>query len=100
MQIEVTRHLSILGRVQGVTYRASLRTQADRLGVQGWVRNRRDGSVEALVQGEAAAVRAMRRHLVGERGIDRRSVAFMGYWRRGVAMRSSAVFFDSSSIIC
>ena len=59
MQIEVTRHLSILGRVQGVTYRASLRTQADRLGVQGWVRNRRDGSVEALVQGEAAAVRAL-----------------------------------------
>ena len=35
--------------------------------------------------GEAAAVRAMRRHLVGERGIDRRAVAFMGYWRLGRA---------------
>jgi len=35
--------------------------------------------------GEAAAVRTMRRHLVSERGIDRRSVAFMGYWRQGRA---------------
>lgn len=39
----------------------------------------------AWLAGEAGAVRAMRRHLVAERGIDRRSVAFMGYWRRGRA---------------
>lgn len=39
----------------------------------------------AWLAGEAAAVRAMRRHLVAERGIDRRSVAFMGYWRLGRA---------------
>ncbi|RKR85908.1 NADPH-dependent ferric siderophore reductase [Micromonospora pisi] len=37
----------------------------------------------AWLAGEAGAVVAMRRHLVGERGLDRRAVAFMGYWRRG-----------------
>lgn len=42
-------------------------------------------SLYAWLAGEAAAVRAMRRHLVGERGIDRRAVAFMGYWRLGRA---------------
>ncbi|MGW4466295.1 siderophore-interacting protein [Micromonospora sp. NPDC004704] len=44
-----------------------------------------DGSAGfyAWLAGEAGAVVAMRRHLVGERGVDRRSVAFMGYWRRG-----------------
>ncbi|MET4924766.1 siderophore-interacting protein [Streptomyces sp. PSRA5] len=40
------------------------------------------GSVFAWLGGEAGAVRALRRHLVGERGIDRRSVHFTGYWRR------------------
>nr|WP_300336341.1 siderophore-interacting protein [Actinomyces sp.] len=42
-------------------------------------------SLYAWLAGEAGAVRAMRRHLVCERGIDRRSVAFMGYWRSGRA---------------
>lgn len=40
------------------------------------------GSVYAWLGGEAGAVRALRRHLVGERGVDRRSVHFTGYWRR------------------
>lgn len=40
-------------------------------------------SMYAWLAGEASAVRAMRRHLVSERGVDRRSVAFMGYWRQG-----------------
>lgn len=39
----------------------------------------------AWLAGEAATVRSMRRHLVSERGIDRRTVAFMGYWRAGKA---------------
>lgn len=42
-------------------------------------------SLYAWLAGEAAAVRAMRRHLVSERGCDRRTVAFMGYWREGKA---------------
>ncbi|MDO4260121.1 MAG: siderophore-interacting protein [Actinomycetaceae bacterium] len=42
-------------------------------------------SLYAWLAGEASAVRAMRRHLVAERGLDRRSVAFMGYWRQGKA---------------
>ena len=52
----VTRHLRIFGRVQGVWYRESMRQEAEHLLIKGWVRNRLDGSVEAVVQGEAAAV--------------------------------------------
>jgi acylphosphatase len=55
----VTRRLRISGRVQGVGYRESLRYEADRLGVCGWVRNRLDGSVEALLQGPQEKVDAL-----------------------------------------
>ena len=56
MQAEpLTRPLRIEGRVQGVFYRASLIDEARRLGLAGWVRNRRDGSVEAVVQGPPRA---------------------------------------------
>ena len=48
--------LTIRGRVQGVGYRDAMVDAANALGITGWVRNRRDGTVEALVQGDAGAV--------------------------------------------
>ena len=56
---EIACHVRVTGRVQGVSYRAWARAEATRLGLRGWVRNRGDGSVEALVAGPEAAVEAM-----------------------------------------
>jgi acylphosphatase len=53
------RRLIISGTVQGVYYRASMVTEAQRLGISGWVRNRLDGSVEAILMGEGEAVAAL-----------------------------------------
>ena len=47
------------GRVQGVSFRASMRHQARRCGVCGWVRNEPDGAVAFLVQGDPRAVQQM-----------------------------------------
>ena len=55
----ITQHLTISGTVQGVFYRESMRTQAERLGITGWVRNCSDGTVEAMVQGTPQAVTAI-----------------------------------------
>ncbi len=52
----LARRLTIRGRVQGVGFRESMLAAACELVVTGWVRNRQDGSVEAWVQGETAAV--------------------------------------------
>jgi acylphosphatase len=54
----VTRHLLIAGRVQGVGFRDALCDEAKKNGVTGWVRNCRDGRVEAVLQGSPAAIEA------------------------------------------
>lgn len=53
------RHVIVRGRVQGVGYRAWVAEEATGLGLDGFVRNRRDGSVEALFAGPAEAVAEM-----------------------------------------
>ena len=55
----IARRLFVSGRVQGVWFRAWMVKEANARGLNGWVRNRSDGSVEALVSGEASAVRSM-----------------------------------------
>ena len=54
-----TLHLTVRGRVQGVFFRDSMRREARALGVAGWVQNCADGSVEAVVDGDASAVDAI-----------------------------------------
>jgi acylphosphatase len=58
-------HIIVRGRVQGVGYRAFVEETALRLGLEGWVRNRRDGAVEAVFSGTetalAAAIEACRK---------------------------------------
>lgn len=55
----IARRLRIHGRVQGVFYRQWTVNTATDLGLQGWVRNRSDGTVEAQVQGDEAAVASL-----------------------------------------
>lgn len=54
--MQVRAHLYIEGEVQGVFFRRSAKNKADELGVMGLVRNRRDGSVEAIAQGPKGKV--------------------------------------------
>jgi acylphosphatase len=56
---DAIRHVTIRGRVQGVGYRAFVEHQAKVRGLEGWVRNRSDGSVEALFAGPAEVVAEM-----------------------------------------
>ncbi len=51
-----TKHLSISGKVQGVGFRAAMYREAVRLNVTGWVRNRSDKSVEAVIQGSEKTI--------------------------------------------
>jgi acylphosphatase len=55
----VHRHVVIRGRVQGIGYRAWTEVSALERGLEGWVRNRRDGSVEAVFSGPEHDVAAM-----------------------------------------
>ena len=67
-----TLHLVIHGRVQGVFFRQSMQREAQYQAVSGWVRNRSDGAVEAVVQGEPGAVDAIVRW--AQRGPERAHV--------------------------
>lgn len=51
MEMKTRVHVYISGRVQGVFFRYEIKELADRLGVEGWVRNTRDGRVEAVFEG-------------------------------------------------
>jgi acylphosphatase len=51
MENKVRAHANISGRVQGVFFRMETKRAADRIGVYGWVRNLRDGTVEAIFEG-------------------------------------------------
>ncbi|HTF86878.1 MAG TPA: acylphosphatase [Planctomycetota bacterium] len=55
----VARHVFVSGRVQGVGFRWFVSEQARALGLAGWVRNLRDGRVEAWIEGNSEAVDAM-----------------------------------------
>ncbi len=55
----IRRHVVVYGMVQGVGYRYSCEFRARELGVDGWVRNRPDGTVEAVFEGEDSAVEQM-----------------------------------------
>lgn len=59
MPATVIRHLVFRGRVQGVGFRAFVHGEAERRAVGGWVRNRRDGTVEAVFEGPDDTVRAL-----------------------------------------
>jgi acylphosphatase len=57
--MRLIRHIIVHGRVQGVGFRAFVKVEALTRGIEGWVRNRRDGSVEAVFAGETDVVAAM-----------------------------------------
>jgi acylphosphatase len=55
----IRRHVIVRGRVQGVFFRDTVRRMAQSRGVSGWVRNRDDGAVEAVFEGEQEAVESL-----------------------------------------
>ena len=56
---KIRAHVYIAGRVQGVFFRQNTKRQAHSEGIKGWVRNLDDGRVEAVFEGEEAAVKAL-----------------------------------------
>ena len=59
MKTHVRYRVRVTGKVQGVYFRAETLREAIRMGVTGWVRNARDGSVQAVLEGEENRVKAM-----------------------------------------
>jgi len=63
MAVVLKKHVFVSGRVQGVWFRAWTEQQAKELALSGWVRNREDGRVEAVIAGPAPAVSSMLKRL-------------------------------------
>ena len=59
MKNKIRAHVRIIGRVQGVCYRMETRHVAERYGVTGWVKNRDDGNVEAVFEGDEEDVNSV-----------------------------------------
>jgi acylphosphatase len=59
MADEERAHVFVSGHVQGVSYRDATRSQAEQLGLSGWVRNTQDGQVEAVFEGDPDKVQQM-----------------------------------------
>lgn len=59
MMDKISSHIHVSGRVQGVAFRHYTKLHADRTGVTGWVRNRRDGTVEAVICGTKEQIEDM-----------------------------------------
>jgi len=57
--MKVKAHVFVSGRVQGIFFRSETRREAKKRGVKGWVRNLRDGRVEAIFEGEEEAVKQL-----------------------------------------
>ncbi len=57
--MKVRAHIFVTGRVQGVFFRSETKHEANKRGVKGWVRNLRDGRVEAVFEGEEDAVKRL-----------------------------------------
>jgi acylphosphatase len=75
-------HLIVRGRVQGVFFRAAAQREARRLGLTGWVKNRLDGSVELLAEGEDDAIRELTswsNHGPSAARVDHVDVRWRGY---------------------
>ena len=79
---EIRVRLIVHGRVQGVYFRAYTEREANRLGVNGWVRNRSDGTVEILAEGEDTKVGeiiAWSRHGPGMARVENVDVSYEKY---------------------
>lgn len=90
VRLAMGKRLIIEGRVQGVGYRASLAKEAIALGLYGWVRNRRDGSVEACVDGDMLAIEAI--ILWAKRGPPAAQVSNVTVEDLGAQVSSNGIF--------
>ena len=56
---KIRAHIHVSGRVQGVYYRETCKKKSNKLGVTGWIKNLKDGRVEAIFEGDESKVRKM-----------------------------------------